>query len=291
MDIIDYQNINMYVVFNSEDYKCIEDFESGYAATHHRNGVCGYIDTNGYETLLYNYIKVGDFCNFIAPVCKKKDNNELWGFINTNFEEIISCKYFFAERYNDFFIVKGFEKFNFVVIDYFGKTVFEDLNKEMCIKYINDNTQIKIRNNSPIKKCTHTIPFTCICKYSYENSDGDKIIPYENDENRDFSHGYVVLRLGSDNYKIFNENGKQLKVHTCIKLNAETMYLKDKIDTFNFKITSKVFDGYSSLIKYGEYEYILFGKDKTDLLETKTEFFEYIEEEKLKVKTKKIETN
>ena len=44
---------------DSEDYKDIEDFSEGLAATRHNNGVCGYINKKGYETLLYEYINVG----------------------------------------------------------------------------------------------------------------------------------------------------------------------------------------------------------------------------------------
>lgn len=287
MIINDYENINMYVVFNSEDYRCIEDFESGYAATYHKNGVCGYIDTNGYEHLLYDCIKVGDFCNFVAPICKLKNGNELWGFINTNFEEITPFKYLYVERCVNFFIVKSIDSNNYIVIDGYGKTVYENLDREDCLKYIDNNKQFFLNKSSQVKKCTHTIPFTNISKYSYESIDGEKVIPYENTENRDYSCGYVILRVDSCNYKIFDEKGKQLKIHTCIKINAETMYLKNIIEKFDLKITSKVFDGYSSLIRYGEYEYIIFGKDMNELMQNKQELFEYIEEEKVKEKVKK----
>ena len=286
IEIIDYNNINMYVVFNSEDYRCIEDFSFGYAATYHKNGICGYIDTNGYETLLYDYNSVGDFCNLVAPVCRKNNSVELWGFINREFEEVVDCKYIFMQRYKNYFIVKKYNNEEFFVIDSYGKTVYEDTDKEKCVKYIEHQKAIFIESKSSIIKKTHNIPFLPKNEYIYENEDGEKIIPYQNTENRDFHDGYVIIKLCNDNYKIFDEKGKQLKVHSCIKLNAETMYLKNKIDKFNLRITSTVYDGFSSLIKLGIYEYILFGKTEDDLLVSKSEFFEYIEEEKQKIKYK-----
>ena len=287
IEITDYENSRLYAVFNSEDYKCIEDFSYGYAAAFHLNGVCGYIDSKGYETLLYDYINIGDFCESVAPVCIKKHNKELWGFIDRNFNEIISCKYILVERVNNYFILKENISSNFLVLNGKGEIVYENSNNEYIMKFIEKNKKDISKSKNLIKKNECTIPYLNIRRYTYEDMSGNKIIPYQNTENRDFSCGYVVIRVDSNNYMIFDENGKQLKIHSCIKINAETIYLKYLIDKFNFRITSKEFDGFSSLVKYGLYEYIIFGNTDEELRENKDYLFNYIESEKVKEKVVK----
>lgn len=284
IQVIDYENSKIYVVFNSEDYKCIEDFSYGYAAAFHSNGICGYIDKDGYETLLYEYTNIGDFCETIAPVCIKKDNSELWGFIDNSFTQIIECKYTFIERINNYFIVRENFFSNYLILNGNGEIIYQNSNKEYANQFI-ENHKKEIPNiNDSIQKKEYCIPYLSLKKYTYQNLNGEKIIPYENTENRSFSCGYVVIRIDSSNYMIFDEHGKQLKIHSCIKINAETIYLKKLIDAFNFRITSKEFDGFSSLVKYGLYEYIIFGDTVEELLDNKKYLFNYIESEDKKEK-------
>lgn len=284
LEIIDYKNEKIYAVFSNEDYRYIEDFSYGYAATYHLNGVCGYIDEKGYETLLYNYSNIGDFCNFIAPVCIKKNNIELWGFIDRNFNEIIECKYIFVERFKNYFVLKENMFSNFLVLNNNSEIVYENSNKESIIKYIEKHNSTMEKYEPSIVKKEYSIPYLNVKKYTYEDDNGNKIIPYQNMENRDFACGYVVVKISSNNYAIFDESGKQLKIHTCIKMNAETLYLKNIISKFNLRITGKELDGFSSIIRCGLYEYIVFGETSEELLDNKNYLFDYIEEEKIKEK-------
>ena len=280
IEIKDYRNLDLYCVFNSNDYRDIGDFKYGYALTCHKNGVFGYINQKGYETLLYEYEEALDFCHLIAPVKK----NNLWGFINTSFDEIINCKYIFCEVFKDFFIVKDNYYSDFFVINGIGKIVYENNNKNNIYNYIINNQKSDIEKSNIIKK-QYIIPFSNASIYKYEIKEGIELIPYQNLENRDFSEGYVVIKVGINDYRIFNEKGKQLKIHTCIKLNAETMCLKKIIDRFDFRITSEVSSGYSSIIKHGKYDYIVFSDTKEELEVNKREVLDYLKnEEKKKVK-------
>ena len=280
IEIKDYKNLDLYCVFNSSDYRDIGDFKYGYALTCHKNGVFGYIDQKGYETLMYEYEEVGDFCHLIAPVKK----NNLWGFINTSFDEVIHCKYIFCEVFKEYFIVKENFFSSYAVINGAGKIVYEDTNKENVYNFISMNYVEKF-DESPIIKKQYCIPFSNASIYKYEIKEGIELIPYQNLENRDFSEGYVVIKVGINDYRIFNEKGKQLKIHTCIKLNAETMCFKKIIDRFDFRITSKEEAGYSSVIRYDVYDYIVFSDTKEELDLNKQEVLDYLKnEEKKKVK-------
>jgi len=281
IEIKDYENLDMYCVFNSNDYRDINDFKSGYAVTCHKNGVFGYINEKGYETLMYDYDEIGDFSNLIAPVKK----NNLWGFINNSFEEVIECRYFFLERFKDFFIVKQNFYSNFIIIDGYGKKIYENIDKSVLYDFIEKRSR-SIEPDSSVIKREYCIPFSNACVYKYEINGSSDLIPYQNLENRDFSEGYVVIKVGVNDYRIFNEKGKQLKIHTCIKLNAETMCLKKVIDRFDYRVTSEVNSGYSSIIKYGNYDYIVFSDTREELEINKQEVLDYLSKEDVKKKVK-----
>ena len=281
MEIQDFENYSLYVVFNSTDYREINDFKHGYAACTHNNGVCGYIDTKGFETLLFNYDDVGDFCSLIAPVCK----NNKWGFINNSFEEVVPCKYVYLRFYNNLFIVKESFNSDFIVINDKLEQIYRNENIDKVLRYLNKKEVINNESSNIIRK-EYTIPYSNKKYCVYLNSNGERIIPFTNTEIRNFSCSFVIIKVDSNDFRIFNEKGRQIKPHTCIKINAENMYLKSKIDKFNYIVSSKEASGFSSIIKYGEYEYIVFGATKEELELYKAELIDHINIE-VKEKVKK----
>lgn len=241
-----FKNYKLYAVMNSNDYLEIGDFHSGYAKAYHRNKICGYIDISGYETLLYEYDEVGDFCQFIAPV---RYANK-WGFINKSFDEIIEPRYVFLRPYNNGFIVKETFESDFIVINSNGEEIYRTNNIDYAMKRLSTPLP-KIESPDVIKK-EYTIPFSTKKESIYYDVNGNKIIPYSNQECRDFSEGYVIVKIGYDDIRIYNEKGKQLKVHTCFSINAITKCLEGLINKFILRITNKIYYGYSCVID-GEY--------------------------------------
>ena len=251
-----FKNYRLYVVMDSSDYKDIGDFHSGLAKTLHTNKVCGYINTKGYETLLYEYDEVGDFCGSIA--CVRIDN--LWGFISKHFDLIIPLKYVWVSQYNNGFIVKENFYSDYVVINNEGIEIYRGNDYEHCLKRVKSTDLIE--QSTAIIKKEYIVPFSNKKTCAYYNSSGEKIIPYYDVECRDFSEGFVVIKVDYNDHKIFNEKGKQLKVHTCFSIDARNNYLEKIINKFKFRVSNKEEAGFSIIINNLYY----FSKDKNELI-------------------------
>ena len=222
----------LYIVFCDSDYKEIEDFHFGFAAAYHTNGVCGFIDLKGHETLLLEYQNIDSFYGTIAPVCK----NNLWGFIDSEFNEKIPCKYLFLIFYKSGFIVKENYEGDFLAIDSYGKVTYADRNIDNVKRHLEKKIPIIELSDSDIKKIEYKILGTNLRNFFYVNFDGKKICEVPNMENRDFSSGYVVIKADKNEFKIFNKKGKKLKIHACI---FENDYNNPLVNHLNFRITGR----------------------------------------------------
>lgn len=285
----DYSINNYYIVFDSEDYKSIEDFSEGFCATKHNNGVCGYINVNGRETLLFDYDNVEDFHNGLAMVSK----NNLYGFINTNFEEVIPCKYIYATRFlfgysivkdNNYTFIIDKENRKVEIIDneinieniprlLYSKKLINKKDYESSLK--KDNNDI----NNNIKKRTIDIGLFAAKAYSYYDCNNNKIIPYDNMENRDFVDDFIIVRVDRTDIRIFNKNGKQLKISSCITIDEDTdIKIFNKIQQFKSKKVSSERIGYVSIFNFNNKEYKITANNILELEELKEEILISIKE-------------
>ena len=277
IDIKRFENYRLYIIFDNEDYKDIEDFSYGFALARHNNGVYGFIDKKGLETLLFNYDLVNSFYMNVAPVCR----DDKWGFIDTNFEEIVPLQYEFLRFYKTGFIVKKEYSDEFILVNGNGKEVFRSNNYKDIIDIL--DCEVEDTKDKNITKKTYNIPYTNLCSYSYFNKDGNMIVPYHNVENRDFYDGYVVVRLDKSDIRIYNEFGKQLKIHTCLEYDAYFNKENEaRLNSFKYRVTSKVPDGYSALITSSE-KALIYADTKEELEE---EINNYVNTTKPKVKRK-----
>lgn len=164
------KNGNETDVFNSEKYQDVREFSEGLCRVstlkldfmdlaYHTDypelaGVWGYINENGDEVIAPQYIYADDFTDGIAVVCKGKwtidkkwDNEyntgkywteeELWGAIDKNGNEIIPCIYDEIKYFNDTTEVfmahyGGWKNGKWCVVSKTGEqlteTIFEDLD-------------------------------------------------------------------------------------------------------------------------------------------------------------------
>ena len=268
------------IKLSEEDYKFIDDFSEGLASTKHNNGVCGYIDLKGKETFLFEYELVGSFHNGLAVVQNK---NGLYGYINKNFKEVIPCNYIFAFNFDfDYTIVNnGVDN---LIIDKKGNIIklIDSINSvENLPKILYKNKLIsksvykksylpKINEENDIVKKATKIQILGLKTYSYFNSNNEKLIEYENMEDREFHCGYVIVRLHSEDIRIYDKKGKQLKVHAYLKskdINDPQIY--SKIIEFKYKKSNYINICYKSILKFEDIEYMVEAKNLIELNEKK----------------------
>lgn len=288
LEFKDFVVYDYHVIMSSEDYKIIEDFSEGLSATKHNNGVCGYIDKIGKETFLFNYDVVEDFHEGLAIVQNK---NGLYGFINKKFEEVIPCSYIFATKFKfGYAIVKNNEE-SFIInntgkiVEYIDdSTNLEKISKILYSKkLINKKTYEedlkKEELKSEIIKKSTSINLTSLKAYSYYDNENNKIIPYDNIENRDFHEDFVIVRVDRNDIRIFNKKGKQLKIHACITFDENTSFeLIEKIKQFKYKISNIERRGFVSIFKFNDKEYKITANDIKELNETKKNILTNIKE-------------
>ncbi len=275
----DYENFRINLVFDSEDYRFIEDYSEGLAATKHNNELCGYIDCTGYETLLYDYNFVGNFHNDRAIVQNKSG---LYGYIDKTFKEVIPCNYAFATDFEiGYAVVKNNKET--IIIDINGnkintldknieiynlKKILLKLNLIAKNQYKNLLENSEIQDDVIIKE--NFYPGVGYKTYSYFDINNNKIIPYPNMEKRKFINNLLIVKLADHDIRIFNKKGKQLKIRTKICFNS---YNKDSISTLvkNIKYTSFNIQrlGYISKLRFDDSEYNIIAKDYEDLLQKK----------------------
>ena len=281
----DYINYKTYIVMDSEDYRYIGDYSEGYFAVKHKNGLCGYINESGYENFLFDYVLVNDFKNGRALVQNKKG---LYGYIDTDFKEAITCKFICAtEFWLGYAIVKDY-MCNFI-IDLKGnivKQLDEEIDFEQIKKILYKNKLISrqmYEESIDIKNTTDIVKMPIVFKqinqttYSYFNQDNQKIIYYDNLEDRDFIHDFVVVKVDNYDYRIYKKSGKYLKIHSCIDFNIS--YDPDKIKKVNelkYRVSNKIEDGLVSILELDDVVYRIYAKDKEELYKRKLEVLEDI---------------
>ena len=131
--------------------------------------------------------------------------------------------------------------------------------------------EIKALEEDIVKKVIQ-VPYSNKKMCSYYDLDGNKIIPYDNIENRNFSEEFVVVRLDNNDIRIFNKKGKQLKIHTCI-IYDENMDLEllKKIKSLKYRISDMSINSLASKITIDLYEYIVYSSDTNELNNKKIE--------------------
>ncbi len=277
LKFIDKINYNMYIKLDSDGYIHIGDYSEGKFSTKHTNGVCGYINEYGYETFLFEYDMVSDFHNGRALVQNK---NGFYGYIDKYYNEVIPCKYLYGSKYHyGYAIVKKNNKT--IVIDVNGKTVKEldgNTNFSNSVSALYENNilpkEVCIKKNKDIKIKEYIIPDSGVKQYSYYSSNGDRIIELNSLENRNFSGNFVVIKVGNDDYKIFNKKGKILKLHSCIAYNI----IKDKkvLNNLKYKISCIENDGYISTVSFKGQDYSIIAQNIEDLNRKKIELINFL---------------
>ena len=281
LEFDDYINYKIYINIDSDDYKFIEDYHEGLAATKHNNGVCGYIDENGYETLLTKYNVVGDFQNGMALV---QNRQGLYGFINRKLKEVIPCEYLFAINFKyEYTVVKN--QFLNLIINKNGqiiKSIEDDINFQNISKVLYENKLITkkqykesfnnklVEQKSDVIKKVNLMPLMNLKTYSYHNDKGEKIIPYYNIENRDFNNDLIIIRVDKNDIRIFNKKGKQIKIYSCIEASLKNKKeLSQLLKKFSYK-SYKVEENYHvSTLRFNDSIYNIYGKNADELLRNK----------------------
>ncbi len=284
LNIVDKINYNMYIKPDSEGYRYIGDYSEGMFSTMHINGVCGYINESGYETLLFDYALTEDFHDGLALVQKP---NGLYGYIDKDFNEVVPCIYLYCSRfYNGYSIVK--DNYKDKIIDKNG-TVIKELEEEanfeevLNILYKNKllskdlyNKYADTTGSAKIKKVAKTTVIGTKV-YSYYNEENNRIIPFDNIDDRDFKNDFIVINLGHNTFKIFNKKGKELKIHSCLGVNVTSNpNFMNRAIGIKYKISCIENDGYASLITYKGKEYVLIARTLEELNKKKEEFFSLI---------------
>ena len=284
LKFIDKTNYNMYIKLDSDGYRHIGDYSEGKFSTMHTNGICGYINESGYETFLFDYTVVEDFNNGRALV---KNIKGLYGYIDDRFNEIIPCSFIYATGfYCGYAIVNS--NYKNKIIDINGNVVKElgeqvDFNDVLKVLYknkiISKELYFSEKNKDIMDDITKKInEFPIIGKktYSYYKDD-ERIIDCENLCDREFCGDFVVIKIDDNNFKIFNRNGKVLKVHSCIGfdiINNKSLF--DRAMQLRYTISCIENVGYSSTIEFDGQEYIIIAANVEDLNKKKIEFLSYI---------------
>ncbi len=284
LKFIDKTNYNMYIKLDSDGYRHIGDYSEGKFSTMHTNGVCGYINESGYETFLFDYTLVEDFNNGRALV---KNIKGLYGYIDDSFNEIIPCSFIYATRFYCGYAVVNCNYKN-IIIDINGKVVrelekdvdYDDVLKELYKnKIISKELYNNEKNNNIINDITKKVnEFQVVGKKTYSYyKDGKRIIECENLCDREFCGDFVVIKIDNNDFKIFNRNGKVLKVHSCIGFDIiNNKSLLDRAMQLKYTISCIENVGCSSTIEFDGQEYTIIAANVEDLNKKKTEFLSYI---------------
>ena len=164
----DYENFRINLVFDSEDYRFIEDYSEGLAATKHNNELCGYIDKTFKEVIPCNYAFATDFEIGYAVV----KNNKETIIIDINGNKINTLD-------------KNIEIYNL-------KKILLKLNLIAKNQYKNLLENSEIQDDVIIKE--NFYPGVGYKTYSYFDINNNKIIPYPNMEKRKFINNLLIVK-------------------------------------------------------------------------------------------------
>ena len=166
-------------------YDNVDEFSEGLAAIE-KNGAWGFVDTEGKEVIPCIYDNVDEFSEGLAAI----EKNGAWGYINKRGKDVIPCIFSIAGSFSEGYSSVRKDGF-FGVIDKNGKEI---------LPFLFDNVGPFIEGVMYISKAW---------KYGFINGKGDEIIPCVYDEVGSFNNGFAPVR-NRFKWGMINKKGKEI---------------------------------------------------------------------------------
>ncbi|MBQ9229883.1 MAG: WG repeat-containing protein [Prevotella sp.] len=166
-------------------YDNVDEFSEGLAAVE-KNGAWGFVDTEGKEVIPCIYDNVDEFSEGLAAI----EKNGAWGYINKRGKDVIPCIFSIAGSFSEGYSSVRKDGF-FGVIDKNGKEI---------LPFLFDNVGPFIEGVMYISKAW---------KYGFINGKGDEIIPCVYDEVGSFNNGFAPVR-NRFKWGMINKKGKEI---------------------------------------------------------------------------------